>query len=45
MSSTLKQDLIESLLLPRLSRNKTKENNVVTVSIVQQAVVLKTECA
>lgn len=33
--------LIECLLLPRLSRNKIKGNNVVTVSILQQAVALK----
>lgn len=45
MSSTLNQDLIESLLLPGLSRNKIKGNNLVTVSILQQAVVLKIECA
>lgn len=32
---------IECLLLPRLSRNKIKRNNVVTVNIFQQALVLK----
>lgn len=45
MSSTLNQDLLESLLLPKLSSNKIKENSVVTVSILHQAVVLKIECA